>query len=421
MKNNEQSCNSIFTDDIISENAPVIYPRKAVTAPAAIIESDQYPDDIGAAKLFSDEIAANKIADFEKVGVDKMCHVSTFIYTDNSIYVTYYANTQSGEELPTHQVARLAYAPENDIDNKTVLDIMQVGESLFDKKITGVYDTILMQRKDTPNELYVMWTASVDNKYYRLYRIFNTATHSLGEVRVNRFKVGNTVNDFSSSGITNALAANGIGYKELFSDIGIMQKLSSRVENGEVYYYSGAYSGSFTCIIKSKDLITWEYVAQPNEGTNGTGFDNETKWENAVYALNDRVYYFVRQWDYDEASKAGSKYGILTYYDLESGEWAKPVLVADCQSRSDFIFYNNELYLFYAPTDREHIGILKINTEDISKSSVVLRADMKGSCFYPFVQYNSKGQLCMSYTVDRRHIRLASFTMEKYVGKASEN
>lgn len=194
-----------------------------------------------------------------------------------------------------------------------------------------------------------------------------------------------------------------------------MQKLSTRIENGVTYYYTGAYTGNFTCIIKSKDLITWEYVAQPNEGANGTGFANATKWENAVYVLGDKVYYFVRQWDPDSSQTLGTNYGILTCYNLITGEWAKPVLVGDCQSHSDFIYYRDNLYLFYAPTDREHIGILKINTDDITKTEVVLQAYMNGSCFYPFVQYNSNGELCMSYTVDRQHIRLASFTLSNYI------
>lgn len=206
----------------------------------------------------------------------------------------------------------------------------------------------------------------------------------------------------------NALKANRIGYKNFFNDIGIMQKLSPREENGETYYYTGSYSGNFTYLIKSKDLITWEYVAQPSEGANGTGFANATKWENAVYVLNDKAYYFVRQEDW-------TQYGILTYYDLITGEWVKPVLVGVCQSRSDFIYYDGCLFLFYAPTDREHIGILKIDTDNLAQSKVVLQADMKGSCFYPFVQYNSDGELCMSYTVNRQHIRLASFALSDYI------
>lgn len=367
---------------------------------------------------FANEINSNIISDFENKETDKMCHVSTFCYCGNKIYVSYYANVDDGEENPQFQKARLAYCNENDPESKIILDIMSFGDDFDGKKVTGVYDTILMKKDDDDRYLYILWTASIDNKYYRLYRTFDMFTQTLGETRVNRFKVGDTTNDFCDRGIKNALTANGKGFKYTFSDIGIMQKLSSRIEDGIKYYYTGAYSGNFTCIIKSKDLITWEYVAQPNEGANDTGFQNATKWENAVYVLNDKVYYFVRQWDPlggNNGIEEGSYYGILTTYDLCTGEWHKPVLVGDSQSRSDFIIYKGELYLFHAPIDREHIGILKIDTDDITKSEVVLQADMKGSCFYPFVQYNSQGELCMSYTVDRKNIRLSSFTLSKYI------
>ena len=405
----------MFTEDYVSDNSPILYWIVNITDYAAKIEADTTLNNSDKAIAFANEINNNKVGDFEKIGIDKMCHVSTFLYAKGNIYISYYANTISAAEDPQYQVARFAYAPENDTNSKVILDIMQVGDDLYGHKVTGVYDTILMQKEDDPNNIYILWTASVNGKYYRLYRTFNLETEELGEIGVNRFKVGNVINDFSSTGITNALAANKIGYKQLFSDIGIMQKLSSRIENGERYYYTGAYSGNFTCIIKSKDLITWEYVAQPNEGANGTGFANATKWENAVYVLGDKVYYFVRQWDPDTSTDFGTNYGILTSYDLITGEWTKPVLVGDCQSRSDFIYYKDNLYLFYAPTDRQHIGILKINTDDISKTEVVLQANMGGSCFYPFVQYNSSGELCMSYTVDRQHIRLASFTLSDYI------
>ena len=409
----------IFTADTVSNNTPTVYEAVSVTDYAAKIEADTSLNSSEKAVAFANEINNNKIGDFEKIGIDKMCHVSTFLYANNNIYVSYYANTISAVENPQYQVARFAYAPENDTDKKVILDIMQVGDDLYGHSVKGVYDTILMQKEDEPDNIYILWTANINGKYYRLYRIFNMKTEELGEIGVNRFKVGDVTNDFSSTGITNALTANNIGYKKFFSDIGIMQKLSTRVENGETYYYTGAYSGNFTCIIKSKDLITWEYVAQPNEGANGTGFENATKWENAVYVLGDKVYYFVRQWDPTSANQegltVGTEYGILTCYDLNTKEWAKPVLVGDCQSRSDFIYYKGGLYLFYAPTDRQHIGILKINTEDIAQTKVVLQADMNGSCFYPFVQYNSKGELCMSYTVSREHIRLASFTLSNYI------
>jgi hypothetical protein len=180
-----------------------------------------------------------------------------------------------------------------------------------------------------------------------------------------------------------------------------MQKQSYRIENGKRYCYSGLYSGDFNCIIKSCDLITWEYVSQPD-------FINASKWENATYVLDNKVYYFSRQQD-------TNKYGFLTVYNLENKVWEMPVEIEDCQSRADFIFYRGNLYLFHAPINREHIGIVKIDTEDIANSQVVLQAKMSTSCFYPFVQFFSKDELAMSYTVSRQHIRLARFDLHKYL------
>lgn len=403
----------IFTDDIGTKSVEY-YDIKKTETEYDKIEADTALNSADNAVRFANDITENFVGDFEKVGIDKMCHVSTFLYANGNIYVSYYANTILAGEDPQYQVARFAYAPENNTANKVIIDIMQVGDDLYGHKVTGVYDTILMKKENDPL-IYILWTASIKGKYYRLYRTFDPEKEELGEIGVNRFKVGNVTNDFSESGMKKALAENDIKAKVFFADIGIMQKLSTRVENGETYYYSGAYSGNFTCIIKSKDLITWEYVAQPNSGANNTGFENATKWENAVYVLGYKVYYFVRQWDPGTGNGAGSAYGILTSYDLTTGEWAKPVLVGDCQSRSDFIVYKDNLYLFYAPTDREHIGILQIDIENLQNSKVVLQANMGGSCFYPFVQYNSRGELCMSYTVSRKHIRMASFKLSDYL------
>ena len=85
------------------------------------------------------------------------------------------------------------------------------------------------------------------------------------------------------------------------------------------------------------------------------------------------------------------------------------------QSRSDFILYNGELYMFHAPINREHIGILHIDRTNLASSSIVLQAHMQSSCFYPFVQYFDESGLAMSYTVARQHIRLGRFSMEKYI------
>lgn len=329
-----------------------------------------------------------------------MAHVSTFLVVDNMVYMTYYANTKEPSEDPKNQTARLVYAPVDNIENKVFLDLQTTGDTVGDKTIDMVYDTILMQKDEVT--LYILWTArTTEENYYRFYCPFTISTKTLGKIGVNRFKVGNTVNDFSVSGIRSALAANDIPCKKMYSDIGIMQKLSCRVENGVPYYYSGTYSGDFTAIIKSADLITWEYVSQPD-------FINDSKWENATYVLGDKVYYFVRQQD-------TNKCGFLTAYDLLTGTWDTPVEVEDCQSRGDFILYQGRLFLFHAPTDREHIGILEVDPMDISNTKVVLQAKMHSSCFYPFVQYYREGELAMSYTVARQHIRLARFQLSNYL------
>ena len=389
---------NVFSKDFETSKELIITPGAPIENVRKILSSDVAEKIIKKGDLFAREISDRFVSDFKKDG-DQMVHVSTFAVIDDMVYMSYYANVENPDENPQFQTARLVYAPIDDIENKTYIDLQTIGDVVGGKTIDMVYDTILMQKDE--RTIYVMWTARTEENYYRFYCPFDTKEKKLGEIGVNRFKVGDITNDFSASGIRSALAENGVPCKKMFSDIGIMQKLSSRVENGETYYYSGTYSGDFTCIIKSKDLITWEYVSQPD-------FINDSMWENATYVLGDKVFYFVRQqWE--------NKHGFLTSYDLKTGIWEKPIEIQDCQSRGDFIFYNNELYLFHAPINRWHIGIVKVDTEDVANSEIVLQAEMHTSCFYPFIQYYRNGELAMSYTDDRKHIGLAEFTLSKYL------
>ncbi len=398
IKGEKNMKSKVFTEDAATERELIVTRGEPISSVAATITDDASEEALARGARFSAEIGERFVSDFEKAG-DKMCHVSTFAVIDNTVYMTYYANTKEPSEDPKNQTARLVYADLDDLEHKTYLDLQTTGDTVGDKVIDMVYDTIFM-RKDA-DTIYIMWTARTGENYYRFYCPFTLSTKTLGEIGVNRFRVGDVVNDFSISGIKSALAANGVPCKKMYSDIGIMQKLSSRIENGETWYYSGTYSGDFTCVIKSRDLVTWEYVSQPD-------FINDSKWENATYVLGDKVYYFVRQQD-------SNKCGFLTAFDLEKGTWATPVEVYDCQSRSDFIVYQGKLYLFHAPIDREHIGVIEVNTEDLAASRVVLQAKMPTSCFYPFIEYFQNGELAMSYTVARRHIRLAEFTLGHYL------
>ena len=388
----------VFSKDNITTKELYYAPGAPIADVARTITADVGDEARRKGDAFAEEITARFVADFEKKE-DKMAHVSTFLVVGDTVYMTYYANTKEPSEDPKNQTARLAYAPLDDMSKMVHFDVQTTGDVVGDRVVDMVYDTILMQKDE--NTLYVLWTARVDGNYYRFYCPFDINTKTLGEVDVNRFRVGDIVNDFSASGIRAALAENDLPCKKMFSDIGIMQKLSSRVENGERYYYSGTYSGDFTCVIKSRDLVEWEYVSQPD-------FINDSKWENATYVVGDKCFYFVRQQD-------TNKCGFLTVLDLKDNKWGKVVEIEDCQSRGDFIEYGGKLFLFHAPIDREHIGIVEIDTEDIANSRVVLQAKMHTSCFYPFVQYYRDGELAMSYTIARKHIRLGEFTLSKYL------
>lgn len=389
----------IFSEDCKTKKELIITPGAPIENVRRRIGANVSEDAIKKGDAFAKEITDRFVSDFDKSG-DKMTHVSTFRVIGDTVYMTYYANTKEPSEDPKNQTARFVYANVNDPDHKVYIDLQTTGDRVGEKTIDMVYDSIFMQKDE--DTLFILWTARTeDENYYRFYCPFTISTKTLGEIGVNRFQVGDTVNDLSASGIRSALAKNGIPCKKMFSDIGIMQKQSYRVENGVRYCYSGLYSGDFTCIIKSRDLITWEYVSQPD-------FINDSMWENATYVLDDKVYYFVRQ-QFDNPC------GFLTVYDLKTNTWETPVEIEDSQSRGDFILYRGNLYLFHAPIDREHIGIVRIDTEDIAKSEVVLQARMHTSCFYPFVQYFNESELAMSYTVERKHIRLAKFDLHQYL------
>lgn len=400
---------AIFSSDIRTEKPDTVTPYAEITDIAGHLIPGDDPVCVEKGSRCAEEVKARFLADFEKNlaycekhsadHVDRMVHVSTFTIIDGIIYMTYYANVGTDAEDPSMQEARFAFCPKSNPADITIVRLLGAGDTLDGKTVDRVYDTILLHKDD--KVLYLMFTASVNGLYYRFYCTYTIATATVGPIRPNRFKVGDVTNDFSTSGIITALAENGIPRKEMFSDIGIMQKLTARVENGKTYYYTGAYSGYWNGIIKSTDFITWEYVSAPD-------FPNDSHWENAVYVRGDKVFYFVRQ----EASRANT--GFLTYYDLVTGTWAKPCLIRDAQSRSDFIEYKGELYLIHAPIDRNGFGVVKINCADIGKSEPVLVADMQDSLFYPYsVVYGD--DVYMSYTVNRKHIRLSKYALGKYL------
>lgn len=404
----EEPQKNIFTCDISKDEGALI-PNAPIRDYCGYLEPAQNESAVKAGDRLVQEMEKNRIADFEKNIAycerngsghpDRMVHVSTFKILDGVIYMTYYANTATENEDPLYQEARLAFCPIDAPEQMTILTIQKAGESLDGRLIDRLYDTILLYKGG--DELYLLWTASADGLYYRLYCTYNIVTRTLSAIRPNRFQVGDVVNDFSITGITTALAANGLGHKGMFSDIGIMQKLTAREEDGETWYYTGAYSGYFNCVIKSRDFVTWKYVSTPD-------FINLSMWENATYVLGNQCYYFVRQFDCNQ--------GFLTCLNFDTGTWSKPFLIRDAQSRSDFIYYRDQLLLVHAPIDREGFGIVRVDTEHLENSRPLVVAKMNDSLFYPYVDvYGDDAYI--SYTVARKHIRLTKFHLPDYLGE----
>ena len=203
---------SIFNKDFPTTKELKITAGAPIEDVARTIRSDTSVEARKKGESFSTEITERFVSDFNK-SEDKMAHVSTFIVVGDTVYMTYYANTKEPAEDPKNQTARLVYAKINDINNKTYIDLQTTGDKVDDKTIDMVYDTILMQKDE--DTLYIMWTARTEENYYRFYCPFYISTKTLGDIGVNRFKVGTIINDLSSSGIKSALAENDIPCKKM--------------------------------------------------------------------------------------------------------------------------------------------------------------------------------------------------------------
>lgn len=333
----------------------------------------------------------NHLADFAKPG-DKMVHVSTFCKAEDNLYVSYYANTRTSVEDPSKQTARLVYAPFSDLTHQTYIDVADVGQDYNGKSIDAIYDSVILKTSDDSYFIYA-FTAKIGENYTMLYRRFDTKEKSLSKIFEMSFSTKNSKLPFTTSNIHDALADIGIDYPYRNNDISFMQNISTHIEDGTIYYYTGIGIFDFCMIIKSSDLIHWQFVTTPS-------FTYEPVWEGSAYIVEDSLYYFCRQ--------ETSSYAILAKYDLNLGTWTQPISVPDAQSRYCFFLWEDNLYLVHSPYDRNHLSLMMIDKNKLDQSHEVATA-IVNDCFYPFVQ-NINGQMYMSFTQSRQHIWLSRFT-----------
>ena len=336
------------------------------------------------------------LADFAKQG-DKMVHVSTFYKVDDTLYMSYYANTRTEAEDPTKHTARLVYAPFNDLSQQTYIDVADVGQEYNGQVIDAIYDSLLLKTSDDSYMIYA-FTAKLGGKFYMLYRRFDPKTKLLSDTHTMNFKAGALSGTFDTVSVHDLLAQIGIDYDYEDRDISFIQKLSPRVEDGVTQYYAGIGILHMCFVVKSSDLINWTFVSTPD-------FKYKPEFEPSVYVKGDNVYYFCRQ----RGTEANA---VLAKYDINNDRWSKPILVPDTQSRYDFFEDNDQLYLVHSPLDRNHISLMQIDQNVLERSYEVATAEVQ-DCFYPFTQ-NIDDQMYMSFTQSRHHIWLTKFSPTYY-------
>ncbi|MFA6719430.1 MAG: hypothetical protein WCS15_10150, partial [Prevotella sp.] len=327
------------------------------------------------------------------ISTDLMAHCSSFRIINDNIYAAFYVNKQSTAENPSQHTAVFRRASLSNLSSITNVELCNVGDSVLGQTVNAIYDTVVLKKDDDNDNLYLLFTALLGTNYYLLYRKYTISQDTLSDISKCQFTVNTTTNDFSITGMKQALDANNITYPNFGTDVSFMQQLSTRVENGVTYYYTGIGVLNFCFIAKSSDLINWVFVSQPD-------FPTTSKYEPAVYVLGDVAYYLCRQ-------DASSSYAFLTTYNLVTHVWATPVNIPDCQSRSVFFTNKGTLYALHAPKDRDHIAILQINTTHLDQSQDIAVGSV-GDMFYPFIQ-DDNGHLYVTITQTRKHIWLCNF------------
>lgn len=396
--NVSQECKIKFDDASINKHILKSYEEtlngKSQVNQCPILEEDKLSAMINGKDL-SDSIG-DHIGDLA-ISTDKMCHCSSFRIINNVIYAAFYVNKNAAAENPAQHTAVLRYASISNLSNITNVELCNIGDKVLGKTVNAIYDTVVLKTDDNNDILYLLFTAKLDNEYYLLYRTYTISKNVLSDISKCQFTVKTTTEDFSITGMKTALDANGIEYAPFSSDISFMQQLSTRTENGTKYYYTGIGVLDFCFIAKSKDLLNWEYVSQPD-------FSYVPKFEPAVYVIGDVAYYLCRQ-DYSIS------YALLATYNISTDTWSNPVKIPDSQSRSVFFEVNDVLYAIHAPKDRNHLAILEINQSNLDQSHDISVADVN-DMFYPFVQYVNN-QLYVSLTQSRQHIWVSTISLPK--------
>ena len=150
----------------------------------------------------------------------------------------------------------------NDLSNTVVTNynVAKNGDVVGDKTILlGAGEPNIYLNN---NLLFVCFSAKLsDNKWYMLYRIFNTSTNTFGNIEIMKIKLNNEYVDFTNDNVASLLNID--NFDKWLS-------MHSQWAFDGTNYYAGLCAESFiskSCILKSIDKVNWELLFIPNHNS----------------------------------------------------------------------------------------------------------------------------------------------------------
>ena len=195
--------------------------------------------------------------------------------------------------------------------------------------------------------LYILWTAKCDDgKWYEMYCTYDCESGTIGTPHICGF--GDSV--FSCENLAAAIGST--ANNDMISVNASIAYLSG-------YYYACACFGLNTpngSIIRSTDLMNWEFVAVPQF----EGFDSTAQFEGAMGALGSNLYLALRQTDKDVTHAVNP---IVLAKLNTSGEVIDYVLLPGTTSRPSFYKRGTtELFLICPTENRVNAMCLKVSS-----------------------------------------------------------
>lgn len=300
--------------------------------------------------IASNTIGDNNAEEYNLMqAADKYQHDATIAFSNNKLFVFYACNevdTSDSADSPNVFV-RLDRISINSSTAKITateesIVVCKNGDIVDGKTIVSGCGQPNMVVKDSI--LYLYWSSKCnDDVWYEMYCTYDSNTNTLGSPAI--MHIGDDL--FTSSKIAS--------FDEKDANIMISMNASIALLNG--YYYAlVCLKETLTngVLIKSDDLIDWEFVSIPSFD----GYDAHAQFEGAIGTLNGNLYLALRQLDLDSIAELNPM--ILAKLD-SNGNVDSYVLAPSTTSRPSFFNRGTTQLYFCMPTNnRTNTIVLEI-------------------------------------------------------------